>query len=314
MFLQPPGGRKPVQYTNEPSGITDYALSADRKTIAYTLLTSNGGSAIWLLDADGSHRRLALDCPQSQCNFPQWYPDGQRLAYERLDQGSRSTVPRFSVWSLDLATGRTQPLFQDPAFASYAPAFSPDGQWLSYISTGDNTLMVFNLEDGRTQAVPLGFHSPIPEVWSPAGDILLFGSEAERQEWAPTHMKTYLLSSGRLVDLGGRDGATDYSGAWSPDGQWIAIDRSILITQTQNSNQVWLVRPDGSQAHALLQEQGASYSSLGWSPDGRYLTYSRYELDPSSPNPGRFDTYITDLRSGESRLLVADADLATFLP
>ena len=81
-----------------------------------------------------------------------------------------------------------------------------------------------------------------------------------------------------------------------------------------NSNQVWLVRPDGSEAHAFLQEPGASYSSLLWSPDSRTLLYSRYVLDVTAATPGRFDLYQTDVGSGKSQLLAAGADMPALLP
>jgi Tol biopolymer transport system component len=122
------------------------------------------------------------------------------------------------------------------------------------------------------------------------------------------------LATGQTTDLGGPSGATDYAAAWSPDGNWIAVDRNIRTDASQASNQVWLVRPDGTHAHVALMEQGASYSSLNWSPDGRYLLYARYTLDPSAQKPGRFDVYVTDIRAGASRILVAGGDLPTFLP
>jgi Tol biopolymer transport system component len=142
--------------------VTGYSVSPDYKTILYTLFNPEGGTAIWALNTDGTSRRLVLDCPVSECNSPHWYPDGQKLAYERLDDATEATVPRFSIWWLDLTSGDTQPVFQDQTFASYAPQFSPDGQWLSYIATADNTLMIFNLEDGRSLSVPLGLQSALP--------------------------------------------------------------------------------------------------------------------------------------------------------
>jgi Tol biopolymer transport system component len=312
LFMQPLSGGQAVQLTSDSSGITGYSLSPDRKTILYTVFGTGGGTAIWALSADGTGRRLALDCPQSECNSPRWYPDGQKIAYDRLDNAQDATVPRFSIWWLDLGSGKTQPVFQDQSFASYAPQFSPDGQWLSYISTADNTLIIFSLRDGHTLSVPLGLQAAIPQSWSPNGEALLFGREA--QDGTSLHIQTYALSTHQTIDLGGPKGATDYSAAWSPDGQWIAIDRNIASDATQSNNQVWLVKPDGTQAHVLLKEPGASYSSLTWSPDARFLLYSRYVLDLSGQTHGRFDIYAADISTGESRVLVTGGDMPTLLP
>ena len=73
--MLPLAGGDPVQYTAEPSGITGYSISPDGKTILYTLFEADGGTAIWALNSDGTGRRLILDCPQSECNSPRWYPD-----------------------------------------------------------------------------------------------------------------------------------------------------------------------------------------------------------------------------------------------
>src|SRR5260370_18588462 len=90
------------------------------------------------------------------------------------------------------------------------------------------------------------------------------------------HVKEYGLTSGQTTDLGGSGGQSDYSGVWSPDGDWIAIDRDSAANGPTTTNQVWLVQPDGTGAHIFLNESDVSYSSLGWSPDGSELIYSRY--------------------------------------
>jgi Tol biopolymer transport system component len=238
------------------------------------------------------------------------------VAYERLENTPDSTtIPRFSIWWLDVATGKTQPVFQDPYFPSAAPQFSPDGQWLSYISAASNTLAVYNLHDAHTLSVPLGSQAAIPETWSPAGDALLFGDRADSGEPPPLHVKTYALASGHITDLGGKQGETDFSAAWSPDGKWIAINRNVPSSDPSgSSNQVWLVKPDGTQAHVLLNEEGSSYSGLSWSADGRFLLYSRYTLDYSAQRTGHFDVLSTNVDTGQSTVLAPGGDLATFLP
>ena len=318
LFMLPLAGGPPLQYTAEPSGITGYSISPDRRTILYTLFEASGGTAVWALNADGTGRRLILDCPQSQCNSPRWYPDSTRIAYDRLDNATEATVPRFSIWWLDIASGKTQPVFRDQSFASYAPEFSRDGQWLSYVSTADNTLILYNLQDGRTHSIPLGLQAALPATWSPDARSVLFASETQGE--TRLRVKTYELATSRTTDLGGPNEASDYSAAWSPDGSWIAIDRNVptgssaSIGASQASNQVWLVKPDGSQSRVLLHEDGASYSSLNWSPDARDLLFSRYVLDLSAQVPGHFDIYVADIVTGETRALVTGGDMPAFLP
>jgi len=147
---------------------------------------------------------------------------------------------------------------------------------------------------------------------------VLFASEAQGD--TRLRVKTYELATTQSTDLGGANDASDYSVAWAPDGSWIAIDRNVASGASgasgasQASNQVWLVKPDGSQSRVLLHEDGASYSSLNWSPDGRHLLFSRYVLDLSAQAPGHFDIYVADILTGETRALVTGGDMPAFLP
>ncbi len=314
LFMLPLSGGGAVQYTQEPVGITGYSISPDQKTILYTSFGAQAGSFFWAINTDGTQRRLALECPQSECSSPEWYPDGQKIAYERLDNAQEMSLPRFSIWWLDMQTGTTHPIFRDQSFASIGPKFSPDGQWLSYISIANNTMMIYHLNDNRSLSIPLGYQAAIPESWSPAGEALLYGNQADANNTSILHVKVYSMESGKTIDLGGSTGATDYYAAWSPDGQWIAIDRNVPgRDSSQTGNQVWLVKPDGTQPHVLLDDDNVSYSDLSWSPDGRYLLYSRYTLNDPNPNVGHFDVAMTDVQTGHAILLVPGGDLARLL-
>jgi len=61
------------------------------------------------------------------------------------------------------------------------------------------------------------------------------------------------------------DQYSDTSPAWSPDGQWIA-----WTSQRQAGGEIWLMKPDGSGAHALTL---GDYPS--WSPDSRRIAFAR---------------------------------------
>jgi len=314
LFMVPLAGGKPTQYTQEPSGIGDYSISPDHKTILYVVYNPDNSTTIWALNADGTQKRLVLNCPQAECDAPQWYPDNQKVVYERLDT-QNSTLPRFSIWWLDTLTNKTQPVFQDQTFPSSAPKFSPDGQWLSYISPVNNMLMIYNLKDTRVISVPLNTQQYISENWSPTGDSLIFGNQVNSPDGGSLRIKRYVLASGQTIDLGGATGENDYSGAWSPDGSWIAIDRDIPTSDSSvKNNQVWLIKPDGTDSHVVLNENNASYSDLNWSPDGKFLIYSRYSYEFSYQNVGHFDIYMADLQTGKETLLVPGGDVPSLLP
>jgi len=311
LFMISLSGGTPKQFTNESSGIAGYLVSPDGKTILYTSFKVDGSSSISAINTDGSQPHWILNCPTSQCGDPQWYPDGQRIVYQRLDYAGDSALSKFSIWWLDIQTGKTDPVFQDQTFPSSAPAFSADGQWLSFISPANNTIQIYHLRDARNISISIGYQGLMPEVWSPTSDSILFWDAISPQAGSSIHVKRYILNTGQKIDLGGTQDQTDYSASWSPDGQWIAIDRNISTSDsTKKGDRVWLVHPDGTQSHVILDEPDVSYTDLKWSPDGKYLAYTRYSYD----NIGHSDVYMINIQTGQTTMLAAGGFIPTLLP
>ncbi len=312
IFMLKLAGGEPVQWTQEPTGVTGYAVSPDKKTILYTTFNVDSGSSLWTMKTDGTGRSLVLDCPQAECNAPVWYPDGRKIIYERLeDTSDPSALPKLSLWWLDLQTGETMPVFRDQTFPSTAAAFSPDGQWLSYILYLNNTLQLYNLQEKRSLSLPLTNQSAGRESWSPTSDsILYWGPRVQDASVAP-HVQRYILSSGETIDLGSTKDQTDYSAVWSSSGDWVAVDRVVSTSANAvKGDQVWLVRPDGTGAQVLLGEDQKSYSDLSWSPDGKYILYARYDYQ----NAGHFDVGLVNVQTGERVILVSGGSLPALIP
>jgi Tol biopolymer transport system component len=69
--------------------------------------------------------------------------------------------------------------------------------------------------------------------------------------------------------------AYDSQPVFSPDGGWIAY-----VSDGSGAENLWLARPDGSQAHALTTATGeAVLTSPAWRADGKALFVSRYYAD-----------------------------------
>ena len=311
IFEMPLSGGDPVQWTREPYGVTGYTLSPDSMMILYTTFNVDGGSSIWAMKTDGTQRRLALNCPQAECDAPKWYPDSRKVLYERLDDTSDpSALPNFSLWWLDVQTGETMPIFNDQTFPSSAAAFSPDGQWLSYFSFANNAVELYHLQDGRNLSLPNNSQPAAPGTWSPSGDSILYWGPATSIPNPTLHIKRYILDSGQTIDLGGAFDQADYSAAWSPNGDWVAIDRAVSTPDNSfNGDQVWLVRPDSTDAHILLGDDQKSYSDISWSPDGKLMLYALYDYQ----DLGKFDIGLVDIQSGKQTLLVSDGSFPTIL-
>lgn len=116
--------------------------------------------------------------------------------------------------------------------------------------------------------------------WSPAGDEVAL----TRWVWGEGWLVYVLTFSADSVDS--RLLARGENPAWSPDGDRIAYNRHDLSSQ-QDLQDVWTIRPDGSDAVRLTQYvpgkgyNGTAQLSPTWSPDGAYLAFTQRVISSS---------------------------------
>jgi Tol biopolymer transport system component len=116
----------------------------DGKRIAFVSNKEGQLNIFWqLADGSGGLERLTtseyLNAPMS------WSPDGQLLAFSEVNPATGR-----DIWVLRLSDRKAQPFLRTP-FDEGAPAFSPDGRWLVYVSneSGRNEIYVQSYPDQR---------------------------------------------------------------------------------------------------------------------------------------------------------------------
>ncbi|NDJ35277.1 MAG: hypothetical protein GYB64_11480 [Chloroflexi bacterium] len=265
-------GGDPQQITDEPLSVWDYSIIDGE--IIYAAERS-GGSGLWAV-TPGSEPRLLLDCVQASCSAPTPAPQG--LLYTRLDAAAVVGQGYSTLWWLDTETGETGPLFQDSSLPTTNGRYSPDGTRLAYAAPdgSGSRLTIYDVLAGQLAGVTRRVADPV--VWAPDGEAFLYIDEAIIGEAVVRRAFLYDVDSQTPTPLSDDPAIADLEGAWSPDGAWLAVIRKEVAAGSLHfANQVWVVRPDGSQARQITAAEEAIFGEPAWAPDSRTLVATRYD-------------------------------------
>ncbi len=276
LFVHPLNNNEPKFITQAPSGIRTYYLSPDGDKIVYTTQRDDGGSELWFISSEGSDQRQLLVCPEVACDGVAWSPDAQRIVYEKREIASpENPLGLPSLWWFAIDSGETQLVFPNSQWSGFNPSWSPDGQWISYTSAGSGQIELYNLVDGRRHTLDNQVGGNV--AWHPNAKSILFQDVQTKPEGFFIHLLNFDLDSGATINLSEAANAEDSNSvAWSPDGEQVAVVRRIsTASNSARGNQIWVMRPDGSEAQQLTNQPNIFYSTVAWSRDGQHLLFQQ---------------------------------------
>jgi Tol biopolymer transport system component len=274
------GMSAPVQVTNAPGGIWDFAVAPNGSEIVFAALEENGTSDLWSARLGDAEARQLVECADAVCSGANWSPDGRFLAYSRrtASEFSSGVVSPPRLWLVNPTTGENSAVFTDSQKLAFEPRWSSDGQYLSYLSPDLGGVGTINLYDGGTQfyETPTGE----PGIWRPLRSQLLINVMRQLGETYVIHLLLIDANSNQQRNLSGEESMVeDGSPAWSPDGDWVAFRRKELEGPGATlGKQLWLMRGDGSEVRALTADPAFDHGQPVWSPDGRYLLFHKLPL------------------------------------
>jgi Tol biopolymer transport system component len=185
-------------------GAGDYPAFSTDGRLAFTL---NG---VWVARADGAGRRHIVPPFADYITYtnPTWSPNGQHIAYVRVDNGHETS----ELWIVRADGAGLHGL--SIVHQADMPAWSPDGKWIAYVGDGGLSEV---LADGSGKRLLLRREVASP-AWSPDGRRIAF------EQQAGAEVSTWILSTatGKLRLLERHRGAVGPL-AWSPDGRLIAF-------------------------------------------------------------------------------------------
>jgi WD40 repeat protein len=259
-----------LEGTSIGRGTVEVASGEARDTVALSVVP-NGTLAARRWQDNTELHRFELDGsglqPVAETGFvgggaAAWSPSGDTLVFEV------STTPFDSRLFLSDLTSAPVPLAPaDTAIAQLTPRFSRDGSWIYF--RGQHPARAGEIwrvhPDGsgleRVGEQSTSSESDLDPDPSPDGARVAYATT--RGSELPQLLIRTLGTGAEL-----RPGLQGSMPRWSPDGAWIAYWRApssgLLGT-------IHLVRPDGSDDHAVGRTDAHYPSGIDWSPDGTWL-------------------------------------------
>lgn len=259
-------------------------------------------------------------------------PDGSVVAYglrTAVTEGDKSEY-NTQIHVVYVADGERLQFTRGDASAS-SPAFSPDGQWLTFLSKrGDKTqVWGMRLRGGEAQALTEAENGVASYQWSPDGTHIAFlmrDPDTKEEKKAKKEKRdvilvdqnykyNHLYVSALAKDEDGKreprrltEGNFHITGFdWSPDGKAIAVSHRpdpTLNTGFMESD-LSLVDVASGDRDELVTRPGTDSSPL-FSPDGKWIAFSS---SGGQPEPiGLSDIWLISADGGKPKLLAYTHD------
>jgi hypothetical protein len=255
-----------------------FAVSPDQRQIVIE------GSTTAVVNLDGSnHVDLGLPDPTLGSEFFTWSADTSRLAFHGWSDNDQARDGMYSIRSSDFGDLRLIARNKGPL------AYAPVGDQILAVGEGvvrEGHMDIANLfverPDGRAAirlnpartAVLIEPGSGPVADWSPDGQLIAFAAFDTRESWDfdQTRSSLYVIDAdGRhLRRITPRGMAVGSGVQWSPDGSWI----SSWGASEADVQQVFIVRPDGTDLHSVTTAPAPGACCAVWSPDSRRLLTS----------------------------------------
>ena len=283
-----------------------------------------GSAAFAAPPVAGSGPTLEQMISLRRASGPAASPDGRFVAYAVRDTDWVRNAFVTHVWLADVEEGTTRQLtFGEKS--DFAPAWSPDGRWLAFLSERGEKRQVLRLDMRGGEAEKLTAHEEGVTAfdWAPDGSALAYtATDAKSDE-----------RKARDKRLGELERDEDHSSAnlwlqpangsrakrlttgtwsvgrfrWSPDGKAIAFDhRAHSALSVDSTQDISVLDVKSGKVRPLVTWKGPD-GHPEWSPDGTTIAF-----ETSGEQPGWYYANgliaVVPAAGGKARVLTGDFD------
>jgi len=255
-------GENPKRLTNNATGDTQPAFSADGTKIVYSGGRKGPASYsadLFVMKANGSDKTRVTKERQipgaSKANDlqPSFSPSGRRIAFVREGQGTNSDIYKIGTDGSGLRRLVDIPNFEYRSGG--APAWSPDGSRIAFFSGVEDAYSIETVRPDGTGRKPLT--EDYAPNWSPDGSRIAFHRSADGSE-----ARIF------VADADGTDenplstgGAYDSEPAFSPGG-----GKVVFASDRDGDYDLYVVNADGSGEPRRLTNYPGDERSPDWQP------------------------------------------------
>jgi dipeptidyl aminopeptidase/acylaminoacyl peptidase len=226
-------------------------------------------------------------------------PDGKWVAYTVSYGDFKQDAFVTQIWLANTDTGKSVQLTRNEK-SSTTPRWSPDGQWLAFLSNrveDKNQIFLINPLGGESRQLTKSETAVNNFAWSEDGKTIAYtATEAtakplkDRKEYygdfdvvhagySHVHIWTLDVAEAMKTPIAGkqRTKKTDFSVnsfSWSPDGSTIAFSATINPDLIQGvTGDIYLLKLSDDSVKKIVEQPGPDNNPL-FSPDGKQIVFS----------------------------------------